>query len=65
MEYAVFSVFVMVAAVDVVLVSRFLGVGRFRRRLLMIIQIITNMKMTMMTGTDTPTPIDTLDADAE
>ena len=56
-----------VVAVDVVLEFRFLGGGLFRRRLLTILQnktIITNTKMMKMTGTDTPIPIDTLDADA-
>ena len=56
-----------VVAVDVVLVFRFLGGGRFRRRLLMIPHnktINKNMKTMMMKGTVAPTPIVTLDADA-
>ena len=58
-----------VVVVDEVLVFRFLGGGRARRRLLTIIHIITNIKMATMIGIN-PTTIDNVilmsrpDADA-
>ncbi len=54
-----------VVAVDVVLVFRVLGGGRFRQQNLMIKRNEMIIKHTKMIGTVTPILIDTLDANAD